>query len=202
MQTLRPLLKGHLAIVSFGLLLIFSSSVWAEDFGMAMSIEGKVMLQRNSESIPLEFGESIYEGDILQLAEKTEMILISYIDCQEWELQGPLEVTVTWELTKKGKGSMKPIKELPVCYSHEEISNDDSGTIGGLVLRGTPKDPVQQLRQEFIDGKASNTTLITLILHDLKEGNKKGSKIYLNALKQRSPNSAFIKKMEELVSGP
>lgn len=55
---------------------------------------------------------------------------------------------------------------------------------------------VESLRKEFEDGKASNSTLITLILHDLEKGDKERAKTYLTELeKKMSPESEILKSL-------
>jgi hypothetical protein len=88
-------------------------------------------------------------------------------------------------------------RQLPVCYSLDEFVTSDSDVIGGFVLRGIPKDPLASLREEFEQGKASNSTLVTLIIHDLKNGSIEKARLYYDTLQQRVPESKIVKVLSE-----
>jgi len=144
--------------------------------------------------IHADLGQNIFSGDSITLDNNALLVFVSYESCEEWQFNGPERINIHHDqgpVSKKHK--FKPSRILPVCYSPEEFREEPSSIIGGFVLRGRPADPVAELRQEFLKGDASNTILMTLIMHDLSHGNVKRATPYYNELKKRIPHSSFVK---------
>ncbi len=181
-----PLLAG---LAAFGL-----GPVQAvEDFGMIMETEGPVEVRRDGVSAPADLGQTLFIGDRIRLGQDARAVVVSFTRCDELILQGPVQAAADWGgLTASDPEQPAEGRRLPVCYSQEELNVAASGVIGGLVLRGAPKDPVLGLREEFKQGQAGNTSLMTLIMHDIANGNPERAAPYFEALKQRAPESAFI----------
>lgn len=168
----------------------------AEDFGMIMDTEGDVEVRHEGQSAPADFGQTIYIGDNIRLGANARVLVVSYTRCDELILQGPVEAEADWTgLTADQPEQPQKGRRLPVCYSQEELNVASSGVIGGLVLRGAPSDPVLGLREEFKQGQASNVSLMTLIMHDVANGNPERAAPYYQTLKDRMPESAFITSM-------
>jgi len=169
---------------------------FADDYGMVMDLEGEMRILRDQQELAGDLGESVSVGDRLVLAKNSRATIISYLDCREIIMSGPLEVEVTWDKLKtRHTGRLSAGRKMPVCYSHEELNSTDSGVIGGLVLRGAATDPAAALRAEFDKGQASNSTLMTLVMHDLANGDTERARPYFNELRKFSPNSAFVAKV-------
>jgi hypothetical protein len=186
--------KAIILLFSGFFILCFSlRSYAAQDFGIMMDVSGKVAIHRDGNPINADFGMNIFSGDIIELNKGSDAVIVSYADCQEWTLKGPDKVMIkTDEGPESGSGMVAPSRQLPVCYGPEEFKEDGSDVIGGLVLRGQPKDPLAALREEFKGGTASNSTLMTLIMHDLKNGKIERARPYFDTLKVRAPESEFI----------
>lgn len=184
---------------------LFSGSIStiADEYGMIMDLEGKINILRGNKTLKGDLGDLVEVGDRLILEKKSRATIISYLDCSEIIMTGALEVEVTWEKLKtKNKKQLTKGRKMPVCYSHDELNTSDSGVIGGLVLRGVDSDPTRGLRIEFDKGLASNSILITLIMHDLANGEPEKALPYFKALRNYSPNSAFIAKVTPYFAKP
>lgn len=190
-------MKKRLSTILISALLIVSSPLMAADFGMIMETNGKTPLHRQGKSISSEVGQTLFVNDTLRLEASSSLVLVSYELCEEWIIDGPATLTITEdEITADKDPQPEPGRQLPVCYSLEDMATTESDTLGALVLRGSPDDPVRKLRHEFKSGAATNSTLMALILHDLKNGAAAQATPYFKELQKRAPGSAFIKKIE------
>ena len=184
-----------------GIVLLFGAwEVLAyDDFGIVMDVKGEVSVERNDKSAPAEVGNNLHIKDTLIINKGASMAAVSYDDCCEWVIRGPARVKIdsdeTFEIQSAKCDWLKKVRELPVCYSHEEFNNDELSVIGGVILRDS--DPAALLRKEFKMGKASNAALITLIMHDLLNGKIEKARPYYNALKKRTPGTLFLKDLEK-----
>jgi hypothetical protein len=168
----------------------------AEDFGMVMDVQGRVTVEHQGQRTAVSLGQTLFVGDRLSLEPKASLGVVSYNSCDELVLSGPAQAQVEGAgVSVAGGPAAKVARRLPVCYSQEELSATESGVIGGLVLRGAPKDPVFELRQEFAAGKASTSSLMTLIMHDVSSGQADQARPYFQALRQRAPDSQFVGEM-------
>lgn len=179
-----------------GVLLLSGAAGAAEDYGMVMEIQGKATVTQASKSAPVTLGQTLFQGDRLALEPKSSLVVVAFESCDELLLEGPLQAEVSGGGIRSGAGNpAKPQRRLPVCYSQEELNSAGSGVIGGLVLRGAPRDPVAELRQDYLAGKASNASLMTLIMHDLANGRADQAAPYYQTLQQRAPDSRFVQEM-------
>jgi hypothetical protein len=168
-----------------------------DDYGMIMDLSGSISIERSGKTLAADLGQTIMVEDRIKVTKGAKATIVSYMDCTEWIAEGPGTVQITWENPQAQNGAqLQQGRELPVCYSQEELNIADSGTIGGLVLRGAASDPVKNLRDEFQRGRASNSSLVTLIMHDMANGHRDQAKIYLDTLRKREPGSAFVKQMD------
>jgi len=182
--------------MALGLSLLGGGAWAAEDFGMVMDMQGKARVEQQGKSGALNLGQTLFVGDRLSLDAQAKLVVVAFTSCDELQLTGPAQALVEpMGLTATQGAAAKIVRRLPVCYSQEELNASDSGVIGGLVLRGVPKDPVFELRQEFASGKASLPSLMTLIMHDVSNGNAAQAKPYYEALKQQAPDSRFVQEM-------
>jgi len=188
-------MKSIMSITIILSLFFFCMLVQADtgDFGIIMDVSGEITINRWENKIAAELGSTIISKDIITLAKGSTFVIVSYDDCQEWILTGPDNITIRAGKIKSEWGSISSERQLPICYSMEDIKDDSSDIIGGFVLRGAPKDPLVPLREEFNSGKASNSTIITLIMHDLHNGHMEQTEQYFNVLRSRAPESEFVK---------
>lgn len=175
---------------------LFPNLSLAEDYGVVMDISGSVELISNGKKSPVDLGTNLSIGDEISLNKDSSLVVVSYEDCLEWKINGPNKIKVSAAI-HKDKKKVTILRQLPVCYSPSEMNTSDSQSIGGFVLRGMPVDPLEQLRNEFKSGKASNSTLMTLIMHDVNNKEINKAKPYYSELKQRMPNSSFIKEIKK-----
>lgn len=170
-----------------------------EDFGMVMDVEGPVLVQRQGKTIPADLGQTVYVGDRFEVPDDARVTVVAFEDCREWLLAGQMEATARWT-RMEAFGSTQPERgrRLPVCFSQQDLDIKDSGVVGGLVLRGVSEDPVASLRREFDTGQASSSTLVTLIMYDLVEGQPDRARPYLAELERRTPGSPFVARLSKL----
>jgi len=174
----------------------------AEEVGVVMDVSGKVDIHRQGKNISVDFGMNIQDGDVFTAESGSSVTVVTYVDCREWIVNGPQRASISGAtlVAITGQG-IESQRQLPVCYSPSDSKSGKSDLIGGLVLRGAPKDPVKELREEFVTGKASNATLMTLIMNDLKTGKKDTAKVYYEELHKRAPRSQFVMKLAEEFRG-
>jgi hypothetical protein len=192
---------GAIVFLFLGLLVLcFSAYLFAaQDFGIMMDVSGEVSVKRDGQNMPADLGLNIFSGDTIVLGKNAGAVIVSYEDCQEWVIKGPDNVRIKInEGLISDSHKLAPSRQLPVCYGHEEFKEGVPDVTGGLVLRGQPKDLLASLREEYRNGNASNSTLMTLIMHDLKNGKKEQAKQYFNVLKKRAPESGFIKEISKM----
>jgi hypothetical protein len=161
------------------------------DFGIVMDFSGKVTIKRGANIIPADLGVTIVTGDVIILYEKARTVIVSYGECLEWRLAGPKRILVKGGTILADGKPLPYSRRLPVCYSTEEIKKAGSEPVGGFVLRG-PKDPLAELRAEFNSGKASNSTVMILLMHELNRGELEKARPYYEFLKNHLPESEFI----------
>jgi hypothetical protein len=182
--------------LGFCVLCFSDQSSAAQDFGIMMDVSGKVSIQRDGRNIPADLGLNILSDDTLNLSKNSSAVIVTYADCKEWILKGPDKIRVkSGEGPKSSSREIAPSRQLPVCYGPEEFKEGGSYVIGGFVLRGEPRDPLASLRKDFQNGKASNSTLMTLIMHDLRSGKTERAKQYFKVLNERAPESEFVKEI-------
>ena len=174
--------------------LLWAGPSMANEIGLVMDASGDAKVAEGSSSKPAEIGSGFGFGSVFVLGSGAKMSLVTYIDCNEWSLSGPGSFKVSQSQTIVSEAcEMKPSRNLPVCYEPELMEVDKHNTMGAFVMRGAQNDPVAALRNEYQNGNASNSTLMTLIMHDLNSGKKEQAKPYYQELKSRAPNSPFIK---------
>jgi len=167
----------------------------AQEIGMVMGASGDAKIVRNGKATPADLGNAIAFGDSFSIGAKSKLTLVTFIDCNEWTLDGPGEFKVNASQaieSAKGKASSK---KMPVCYEPDSISAESTASMGAFVLRGGAKDPVAELRAEFDQGKASTSTLMTLVMHDLQNGRKENARPYFQALQKQAPDSEFVRRV-------
>ncbi len=191
-----------------GIVLLFGAweAIAYDDFGIVMDVKGQVSVERNDKSAPAEVGNNLHIKDTLIVNKGASMTAVSYDDCCEWVVRGPARVKIdsdeTFEIQSAKCDWLKKVRELPVCYSHEEFNKGELSVIGGVILRKSDVDPAALLRKEFKMGKASNAALITLIMHDLLNGQIEKARPYYNALKKRNPGTVFLQGLEKKFGNP
>jgi hypothetical protein len=216
-------MKGSFAVVITVLLLNGISN--AQDFGMITDISGKATAIRNGKQTALDVGNPILAKDILQIPKSGTATLVAYSNCLEWLVSGSGEIMVENDKITAVKGaSVKAGKKLTVCYKPGNIKGAGSHSMGAVSLFSkesnkpfpepagsqgleqasitTGSDPViDSLKQEFRDGKASNSTVISLIMHELNADRVGLAKPYYVELKKRAPESSVVKDMAPSFEG-
>jgi hypothetical protein len=162
-----------------------------EDFGIVMDLSGKVTIKHGVNAKAADLGSNIVIGDMIILNKNANAVIVSYEDCREWRLSGAKRFLIKAGTILVNGKSLPYSRRLPVCYSMEEIRRAGSEPVGGFVLRG-PNDPLAELREEFNSGKASNSTVMILLMHELNRGEIEKAKPYYEFLKKRLPDSEFI----------
>lgn len=181
-------------LLTLSLLLFPGMQLHAEEYGVITDVSGESVIIRGDGKVKADLGTGLNSGDIIELEEQSSLAIVSYESCREWLLTGSDRITIDHVRGPvSGKSRLNPSRTLPVCYSPEEYQDENLPVIGGFVLRGEPKDPVAGLRKEFEQGKASNTVLMTLIMHDLSRGEQERARPYYLQLKERIPDSSFVK---------
>jgi hypothetical protein len=188
-------MKGHKwsLILFIACLVLGSVNCYAEteDFGIVMDLSGKVTIKHGVNTKPADLGINIVTGDMIILDKKAKAVIVSYVDCQEWSLSGAKRFLIKAGTILVNGKSLPYSRRLPVCYSMEEIRRAGSEPVGGFVLRGQ-NDPLAELREEFNSGKASNSTVMILLMHELNRGEVEKAKPYYEFLKKCLPDSEFI----------
>ncbi len=169
----------------------------AEDFGIIMDTAGTVTIQRDTHKMSADLAMEIDFGDIITIAPESSLTVVGYDNCDEYVLKGK-DTFVVGERSgiqsARSRQKIAPTRKLPVCYSADEVSEGD--TIGGFIVRGN--DELSALRKEFAEGKASNATLLTLIMHDIINGKVEQARPYYDELKKRKPGDPFVKKLAKI----
>lgn len=186
-----------IAAVLFILLAISTATAQeSREFGMLMEASGDVWILRGNENFSGDLGANVFSGDTIRVGQNSKIVIISYGDCLEWSLTGSESFSV-----KTGSGitikdnNIEPVRQLPVCYSPKDFEGSDSFSPCGFVLRGDPTGSVDLLRKEFESGNVSSSTLLTLLMHELSNGNKESAKPYFDSLKKQEPESGFVQKI-------
>ncbi|MDM8522199.1 hypothetical protein QUF80_02410 [Desulfococcaceae bacterium HSG8] len=181
----------------FGMLLFSSRAAGAGDFGIVTDVSGKVFIQRGEQKIAADLAMNVFVSDKVSIEKDSEITIISYDDCMEWVLKGADQITFRAGKKKplSEKHEISAARKLPVCYKPDAFQGVVSQKIGGIPLMGVEEDPVACLREEAEKGSASNSALMILIMHDLKQGERESALVYFEALKARLPESGFVKDM-------
>ncbi|MBI5638431.1 MAG: hypothetical protein HZA03_10720 [Nitrospinae bacterium] len=212
-------------VVGFLMMCALAGAGYAQDFGIITDASGKIAAQRAGKKTFLEMGASIAPKDKLQISKGGAVTIVAYATCQEWLVAGAGEVAVENEKMVAGKGtSLKMGKKLPVCYKPGEIKGAGSHSMGGIALfANESKGPVPQmagpqefastsgaaetdpavksLKDEYRRGKASNSTVIALMMYELNGNRVAAAKPYYDDLKKRAPQSAVVKEMAPRFEG-
>lgn len=191
----------------------------AQDFGMLTDISGKATALRNGKQTALDVGNPVLAKDLLQISKSGTATIVAYSNCLEWLVTGSGEILVENDKVSALKGaSVKTGKKLTVCYKPGNIKGAGSHSMGAVSLfskesnkpfpeqpgsqgletasLSTGSDPViDSLKQEFRDGKASNSTVISLIMYEMNANRAGLAKPYYVELKKRAPDSTVVKEM-------
>jgi hypothetical protein len=154
------------------------------------------MIQRADEKLSADLGVNLLRDDRICLEKDSKLVIVSYEDCTEWAAAG--EDTLTFKAGNAPVSEKQKIlasRKLPVCYKPEAFQGEIPQKIGGIPLMGVEADPADSLRDELKGGNASNSTLMTLMMHDLKEGDIESAKTCFDILKTRLPASEFLKQI-------
>jgi hypothetical protein len=162
----------------------FSSEAGNSQFGMITDISGKAAIQRQSNNVKISFGSGVLQDDKIVLDKDAKIVMVAYENCSEWNISGPGDITIN-KVPTGSNLSVVSSRKLPICYVPGDFHGTDSKTMGGLQLRGGTF--ITNLRNEFKKGNSSNSDLLTIILYDLKKGNKEKAKPYFEKLKKRVP---------------
>lgn len=197
----------------------------AQDFGIITDASGKVADERAGKTIFLEMGASVAPKDKLHISKGGAVTIVAYATCQEWVAAGAGDFTVEDAKIVAVKGaSLTMGKKLPVCYKPADIKGAGSHSMGGISLFGKEsKGPapeaagpeefaatsgaaetdaaIQPLKDEYQNGKASNSTVITLMMYELNANRIGSAKPYYEDLKKRAPHSAVVKEMAPRFDG-
>ncbi len=186
-------IKRFTGLVMLILFLVAPTVYAADDFGIITDLSGKTELKRGNKNLPVSIGLNLSVGDSLLTARNSRITLVSYDQCLEWTINGPGNLELKYGgIVYNGK-KFRHERRLPVCYSMTAVNNTSGKQMGGIVLRGAgPKDPVAELRDEFADGTATNSTVLTLLMHDLNNGNAEKARPYYEYLKKRLPDAEII----------
>lgn len=175
---------------------IVGNRSWAEDFGIVMDISGTVELISSEEKSHIDLGTNLLVGDKLSLKENSELVIVSYEDCIEWSIEGPSNIKVSTSGFEGDEEKIVNLKQMPVCYNFSNMNDTESPFMGGITLRGRKSaDPLKALREEYEDGNADNSTLITLIMYGIKKNKTEETLPYFNELKKRRPDSSLVKEI-------
>ena len=209
----------------FLMVLALAGAGYAQDFGIITDVSGKLAVQRNGKTKFLEMGASVAPQDILRVSRGGAATIVAYATCQEWLASGTGEITVENDKMAAGKGaSLKIGKKLPVCYKPADIKGAGSHSMGGISLFAkeskkpaqeaaapeeftstsvaTETDPaIEPLKEEYQGGKASNSTVITLMMYELGANKVAAAKPYYEDLKKRVPQSAVVKDLAPRFAG-
>ncbi len=168
---------------------------------MITDSNGKVELKSsNSSAISNLLGTNISVNNELLLGKNARITLVTHENCAEILVTGAAHIKFSIDqinVLQGGKDTLAVLRELPACYI--PIKMQSTNAIGGLTLRGN-FDPVWKLRKEFQNGVANNSTLITLISHDLDQNKAERARPYFILLKSKMPESPFIKSIENRFS--
>ncbi len=190
--------NSFLILTSLFISLIAGSPAWAEYYGMITDTTGKIehISKKHIPSGDL-LGSNFSVNDEFKLDKNSSLTIVAYANCEELLIQGAGHIKIKahkMEIISGAKNMLSSIRELPVCYTPDELNRKK--TIGGLILRGN-SDPVWELRKEFNNGNARNTTLVILIAHDLAVNQIERARPYFVHLKNKMPNSVFIQSIAD-----
>jgi hypothetical protein len=174
-----------------------------KEYGIIQDLAGSTEIVRADERFAADIGETLLEGDRLDLAEGARLTLVIYDGCAEWQAQGPGVIAISAAgMGGERPGALRRLRELPVCYEPEDLNTlDDHAPIAGILLRGIQRDPVRALREEFASGEISTPALITLIQYDIVNGKYKNIEPYLQRLEQHPAGSRLAQRYRRLVAG-
>lgn len=209
----------------FLMVLALAGTGYAQDFGIVTDVSGKIALQRAGKKTIIDMGASLAAKDILHISKGGAATIVAFASCQEWLVSGAGEITVEGEKVVPGKGALlKMGKKLPGCYKPGEIKGAGSHSMGGISLFGkeskgsapegagpqelamTPEPSaadleIKSLKEEYLSGKASNSTVIALMMYELNANRIALAKPYYDDLKTRAPQSALVKEFAPRFEG-
>jgi hypothetical protein len=172
-----------------------------ESVGMIADNEGGVRFVYGGAGTPVELGAALTPGDRLTLDADGRIVIVMLADCEEFSIRGKDEILIEkTRVRSRRSGYLKPDRRLPVCYNSEDFDAPDSGVIGGFVMRGDLANSLADMRAEASKASADTTTLITLILHDIRNNQASQARPYYDELKKRRPDSAWVRKLEKQFS--
>jgi hypothetical protein len=190
----RSVLKGILA--GLGVVLVWSSSAFAINTWKVSDLSGDVYLSRGNDRVPAAIGSDIASGDTMTIGDGAWIELVFTGTCEVWELKGTRQYAFTeHEITSSpGGDKIPPNQRLAVCFNPAGFSIGKAQRIGGIIERGGPvEDELSGI------GSESNAALINLIiLHALSEKDIEKARPYYEALKRRTPGSAFVASVAEI----
>lgn len=204
----------------FLLALALTGTGHAQDFGIITDASGKIANERAGKTTFVDMGASIAPKDKLHIAKGGAATIVAYATCQEWIAAGAGDFTVEEGKIIAVKGaSLKMGKKLPGCYKPGEIKGTGSHSMGGISLmakeskgpfpemagsreemastsgNGEADPAIQPLKDEYQGGKASNSTVIALLMYELNANRLAAAKPYYDDLKKRAPLSALVKEI-------
>lgn len=197
--------------------MLFAGGVWAADYGMVADVKGGVELHVKKK--PLSAGQSVPAGEKVLVKDKGVVIVVSYADCSEWKLSGPMIFTFEKGEPVVFRGDKKnavKTRKLSVCYKPGDVKSATSHEMGGLSLmaKGTesskpqvgPSDGQQTkfanaevgvdaegMKAEADGPNPSNSTLMMMVMHYQRAGDKESAKKYFMKLKESIPDSEYVK---------
>lgn len=176
---------------------LHAAQAGAPALAMISDIEGQVWLRNRDTTTALQLGDTLNEGDILSVSSRATATIVYFSNCTEWLVKENDEVKLVWKgPVSKAMGTLKPVRELPVCYRPEDFKGLDNHVIGGYVMRELPAVgmvEMENLRREAMADKASGATLMTVMIHDLRSRQPERARPYYEKLKQRYPNTGLVK---------
>lgn len=209
----------------FLMALALTGAGYAQDFGIITDASGKVANERAGKTKFLDMGASVAPKDKLHISKGGAATIVAYATCQEWIAAGAGDFTVEEGKIVAVKGaSLTMGKKLPGCYKPGEIKGAGSHSIGGISLFAKEsKAPVPEaggseefssktgatendssikpLQDEYQSGKASNSTVIALMMYELNANRVAAAKPYYDDLKKRAPKSPVVREMAPRFEG-
>lgn len=194
-----------------------AGGAWAADYGMVADVKGSAELQAKKK--PLVAGESVAAGEKVLVKDKAVVVLVTYSDCSEWKLTGP--IIFTFEkggpvVFRGDKNNAIKTRKLSVCYKPGDVKSASSHEMGALSLMAKgqesdkpqvgPSDGQQSKFANSSDGgdleglkadadgpNPSNATLMMMVMHYQHSGDKESAKKYFMKLKESIPDSEYVK---------
>lgn len=210
---------------SYLIFFIFVGDVYAADFGVVTDIKGVTKAVEAKKAVVV--GQSLASGTKYEVVGNGKMVMVDYSTCSEWTIKGPAIVSLSSGAPVVVKGDKKTAVNktgtLGACFKPSDVKSASSHEVGALVLMGRsgkgpddepiPDDNTGPLRvntsPESVENsilemgklaeerKASISELIMLVLHYEIINDRAKIKLYIGYLKEKTPNSEFVKQVEE-----